>query len=264
MRHRFTGVRRLLAAVAAGGLALTLAPGLTHAGDPLRLAAKNCATLRGMQMVEANIKSGMTAAQTRSDLLKVYADRPDFVALNEIAGRTDAVLAPVGYQPLPHPGPLHRIQRRRVAHRPLERHRPGDDLRQRRPRQDRQPDHRVSACATPTGRPCARSTAARRSPWWPTTWRRGPRRSATCCSRRSTRSAARPTRLAADGPVLLAGDLNRHVGDRSYPRAALSAFQAEVDLGPGRQGAADPRPARRDDRLHLRAQRRTVRRHPSG
>ena len=103
---RFTGIRRLLAAAAVGTLALALAPGAGAGagGDAVRAAAASCTANRSVQMVEANIKSGMTAAQTRADLAKAYADKPDFVALNEVAGRSDGVLAPAGYALFRTPG----------------------------------------------------------------------------------------------------------------------------------------------------------------
>lgn len=224
MRHRFTGVRRLLAAVAAGGLALTLAPGLTHAGDPLRLAAKNCATLRGMQMVEANIKSGMTAAQTRSDLLKVYADRPDFVALNEIAGRTDAVLAPAGYQLFRTPG----------------RYTGSNAVVWRTDRWSAIAQGTIYVSAVP-GKTASQTTelGLRYANWATLRSVDGCQTISVVAYHVAPRTApigdlllpsvykigGLANQLAADGPVLLAGDLNRHVGDRSYPRAALSAFQ---------------------------------------
>ena len=98
MRQRFNGVRRLATVLAAGALGLAVVPGLAGGGDPVRLAATaTCTTTRAFQMVEANIKSGMTQAQTKADLAKVFADKPDFVAMNEVAGRSDAMLAPAGY-----------------------------------------------------------------------------------------------------------------------------------------------------------------------
>ena len=57
-----------------------------------------------MQMVEANVKTGMSAAKTKADLAKVYANRPDFVAFNEMHNRTDAAIGAPGYEVWRTPG----------------------------------------------------------------------------------------------------------------------------------------------------------------
>lgn len=57
-----------------------------------------------MRMVEANIKAGMSAADTKADIDKVYSKKPDFVAFNEIHGRTDSALVRPGYEVWRSPG----------------------------------------------------------------------------------------------------------------------------------------------------------------
>lgn len=244
MRHRLTGLRRLLATLATGGLALTLAPGLAPSGDPIALVAKTCTATRGFQMVEANIKSGMTAAQTRSDLLKVYADRPDFVALNEIAGRSDAVLAPVGYQLFRTPG----------------RYTGSNAVVWRTDRWTAIAQGTIYVTAVP-GKTASQTTElGLRYANWATL------RSVDGCQTLSVvayhvaprtapigdllmpsvyKLGGLATQLAADGPVLMAGDLNRHVGDRTYPRAALAAYQLKStwDLAGKALPTHDPRNA---------------------
>ncbi len=50
-----------------------------------------------IRLVQANLRAGMNVTQTNKDLATIYATRPDFVTLNEVNGRPDAQLAPVGY-----------------------------------------------------------------------------------------------------------------------------------------------------------------------
>lgn len=97
--RRVRRMRRTVAGTAAGLMALALAPALLSqtAGPLAPAAAAACPASRPAQMVQANVKTGMTAAQTSADLAKVFADRPDFVTLNEVHGRTDSALAQKGY-----------------------------------------------------------------------------------------------------------------------------------------------------------------------
>ncbi|WGX95256.1 hypothetical protein [Nocardioides sp. L-11A] len=60
-------------------------------------AAADPGTGSGIRLVQANIKSGMSAANTASDLGQVFAQLPDFITYNEVSSRPDAMLAPPGY-----------------------------------------------------------------------------------------------------------------------------------------------------------------------
>jgi len=57
-----------------------------------------------VQIVHANIKSGMPIEKFYKDLRKVYKDCPDFVTLNEVPRRQDQNLAPEGYDLFRTPG----------------------------------------------------------------------------------------------------------------------------------------------------------------
>lgn len=50
-----------------------------------------------IRMVQANIRSGMSAAKTTTDLNTVYATQPDFITMNEVAWRPDTTLVRPGY-----------------------------------------------------------------------------------------------------------------------------------------------------------------------
>ncbi|MBM0127966.1 hypothetical protein [Pimelobacter simplex] len=51
----------------------------------------------GVRLVQANIKSGMSLERTAADLGQVFAQLPDFITFNEVSSRPDAMLAPPGY-----------------------------------------------------------------------------------------------------------------------------------------------------------------------
>jgi len=76
----------VLAATSAGGGRADLA---TTAADP--------GSASGIRLVQANIKSGMSAGRTAADLGQVFAQVPDFITYNEVSSRPDALLAPPGY-----------------------------------------------------------------------------------------------------------------------------------------------------------------------
>ncbi|HWJ67493.1 MAG TPA: endonuclease/exonuclease/phosphatase family protein [Nocardioides sp.] len=223
-RSRFRRARRLLVGLAAMAMALVVAPVPGTAPTALNLAARDtCEPSRPMQMVEANIKAGMTRAQTRADLAKVYADSPDFVAFNEVAGRPDSMLAPSGYEIWRTPG-------RYTGANPVVW------------RTDR---WNVIARGTiyltiVGGKTATQSTELGiRYANWATlrsvdgcqtlsivAYHVAPKSSLTgdllLPSVHKLGGLARS--LAADGPVLLAGDLNRHVRSREYPRSLLSSY----------------------------------------
>lgn len=220
---RFTGIRRLLAAAAVGTLALTLAPGAGAGGDAVRAAAASCTANRSVQMVEANIKSGMTAAQTRADLAKAYADKPDFVALNEVAGRSDGVLAPAGYALFRTPG---RYTGSNVVTWRTDRwiataqgtiyvtNVPGKTA-----RQTTELGLRYASWATLRSKDGCQTLSVVSYHVAPNTEPIGDLIAASV-----KKLGGLATQLAADGPVLMAGDLNRHIGARTYPRAALTSY----------------------------------------
>ncbi|MBM7515850.1 hypothetical protein [Nocardioides nitrophenolicus] len=51
----------------------------------------------GVRLVQANIKSGMSLDRTAADLGQVFAQLPDFITFNEVSSRPDTLLAPPGY-----------------------------------------------------------------------------------------------------------------------------------------------------------------------
>lgn len=225
MRQRFSGVRRLATALAAGGLALAVVPGLTVGGDPVQLAAKaTCTTTRSFQMVEANVKSGMTQAQTKADLAKVFADKPDFVALNEVAGRSDAMLAPTGYAIWRTPG----------------RYTGANPVVWRTDRWNAMAQGTMYVSNVGGKLSTQTTELGIRYANWVTL------KSADGCQTLSVVSyhvapktepigdllipsvdklGGLANQLAADGPVLLAGDLNQHYRGRLYPRTQLTSYQ---------------------------------------
>ncbi|HWJ10400.1 MAG TPA: endonuclease/exonuclease/phosphatase family protein [Nocardioides sp.] len=222
-RIRFRTVRRLVAGLVVAMVAALAAPLGGPGTSPLAMSAGDTCPSRGMQMVEANIKAGMTQAETRADLAKVFADRPDFVAMNEVAGRPDSMLAPSGYAIWRTPG-------RYTGANPVVW------------RTDRwNAIARGTMYVTITGGKTATQTTELgiRYANWVTL------RSADGCQTLSVVAYhVAPTTtltgdlllpsvnklgglarsLAADGPVLLAGDLNRHVRSQQYPRSLLASY----------------------------------------
>ncbi|MDN5743555.1 MAG: hypothetical protein L0H31_00370 [Nocardioidaceae bacterium] len=67
-------------------------------------ARASCSSTTTMRMVEANIRAGMSAADTKADINKVYSKKPDFVAFNEIHNRADKDLVRSGYEVWRSPG----------------------------------------------------------------------------------------------------------------------------------------------------------------
>lgn len=57
-----------------------------------------------IRVVEANIKAGLEDRKFASDLRKVYRKQPDFIAFNEVPRRRDEVLAPGDYELFRTPG----------------------------------------------------------------------------------------------------------------------------------------------------------------
>jgi endonuclease/exonuclease/phosphatase family metal-dependent hydrolase len=89
----------LLAAVTALGLALVLLP-----APGVRLAATDTSALRSdvptsapIRIVQANIKSRMATAETKADIARAYAQKPDFITFNEVTYRPDSWLVRDGY-----------------------------------------------------------------------------------------------------------------------------------------------------------------------
>lgn len=227
-RQRLRTLRRLVTGLALAGLVATAAPtvgagAVSQSGIAAVAEARACSSTRGVQMVEANIKSGMSAANTRADLAKVYLDRPDFVALNEVAGRADEVLAPSGYGIFRTPG----------------RYTGSNAVTWRTDRWDVVAQGTIVVTAE-GGKTSSQTTelGLRYANW-------ASLRSVDGCQKISIVSyhVAPKTEpigdllipsvhklgglaksLAADGPVLLAGDLNRHHGSREYPRDLLASY----------------------------------------
>jgi endonuclease/exonuclease/phosphatase (EEP) superfamily protein YafD len=99
--------RRSLALLAAAATALVLAPVTSTSTSGLSAASaarRECVAQRPMKIVEANIKSGMSAAATQADINAVYSHAPDFVAFNEVPYRADELLAPGAYDIWRSPG----------------------------------------------------------------------------------------------------------------------------------------------------------------
>lgn len=61
-----------------------------------------------LTMVHANILSQLSVERFRSDVREVLAERPDLVTYNEVPLRSDAVLAPAGYD-------IHRLKKNRYT-----------------------------------------------------------------------------------------------------------------------------------------------------
>lgn len=225
MRQRFSGVRRLATALAAGALALAVTPGLVPGSDGVRLAAKDtCTTNRAFQMVEANIKSGMTQAQTRSDLAKVFADRPDFVALNEVAGRPDAMLAPGGYAIWRTPG-------RYTGANPVVWRTDRWNAIARGTMYVSNVGGKLSTQSTELGIRYANWVSLRSVDGCQTisvvSYHVAPKTEpiGDLLLPSVAKLGGLAAQLAADGPVLLAGDLNQHYRGRLYPRSLLTSYQ---------------------------------------
>ena len=223
-RSTARSVRGAVTGLALAGLLATAAPALAAGSSTVSsAAARSCPATRGAQMVEANIKSGMSASQTRADLAKVYQDRPDFVALNEVAGRTDAVLAPSGYEIFRTPG----------------RYTGSNAVTWRTDRWNVVAKGTIVVTAV-HGKTASQTTelGLRYANW-------ASLRSADGCQKISVVSyhvapktapigdllipsvhklGGLAQSLGADGPVLLAGDLNRHHGSREYPRSLLASY----------------------------------------
>jgi len=225
-RRRFVRARRLVAGAAAATTLLALAPGAVPAGgDPVRLAAKKtCAANRAFQVVQANVKAGMTKAQTKADLKKVFKDQPDFVTLNEVAGRADSLLAPAGYGIWRTPG-------RYTGANPVVW------------RTDRwNPVAKGTIYVTNVGGKTKNQTTelGLRYANWVTV------RSADGCQTLSVVSyhvapktqpignllipsveklGGLATHLATEGPVILGGDMNQHIKGPLYPRDLLTSYR---------------------------------------
>lgn len=227
---RLRRLRRLVLVLAPtglvlSGLVLAVAPALSvgGGGGAQLAAATTCPSSRAVQMVEANIKSGMTKSQTQADLNKVFLDRPDFVAFNEVAGRADSILAPSGYGIWRTPG-------RYTGANPVV-------WRKDRWNVVAQGTKYLSIQGGKTATQSA-ELGIRYANW-------ASLRSADGCQKisivayhvapKTTLTAnlllpsvhnlgALAQSLAADGPVLLAGDLNRHYKSREYPRSTLTSY----------------------------------------
>ncbi|WP_082605805.1 endonuclease/exonuclease/phosphatase family protein [Nocardioides sp. Root190] len=217
-------LRRLVSGIALAGLVLAVAPALEVGEGEVHLAAAaTCPTTRPVQMVEANIKSGMTKSQTAADLAKVFLDRPDFVAFNEVAARADSVLAPKGYAIWRTPG----------------RYTGANPVVWRTDRWNAVAQGTMYVSNQPGKTATQTTELGLRYANWVTL------RSVDGCQRISVvsyhvapkttltanlllpsvkRLGALATSLAADGPVLLAGDLNRHYRSKEYPRSTLAAY----------------------------------------
>jgi len=96
---------RSLVFLATAGTAIAMTPLLGAPSDVHQAAARAaCSPTTSMRMVEANIKAGMSASATKADIDKVYSKKPDFVAFNEVHNRSDAAIVRPGYEVWRSPG----------------------------------------------------------------------------------------------------------------------------------------------------------------
>ena len=222
-RRSRRATRRSIVFLATAGTALALTPLLGARPDVDQAAARAaCAPTTTMRMVEANVKAGMSAADTKADIDKVYSKKPDFVAFNEIHGRTDAALVRPGYEVWRSPG----------------RYIGANAVTWRTDRWEPQARGTIYVSNVPG------KVAGQVAEWgiryanWVTL------RSRDGCHIQSvvayhvapinkiTKHLGPPSvarlgelnrYLSNDGPVILAGDLNRHYKASNYPRAELKA-----------------------------------------
>ncbi|MBF4161891.1 exonuclease/endonuclease/phosphatase family protein [Nocardioides acrostichi] len=176
-----------------------------------------------VQMVQANIKSGMALGDVKADLRKVYRSCPDFVSFNEVPYRQDSLLAPQGYSLWRTPGQYRgetpvawRTDRWTAIAR-------GTTMVSNK--QGYGAGQHVMWGVRYANWVTLRSTVADQTvsvismhvaPSSP--------RTDGLVKPSVTRLGMLARDLSADGPVLMGGDLNRHYPSKTYPRETLTKY----------------------------------------
>ncbi|WP_134764547.1 endonuclease/exonuclease/phosphatase family protein [Nocardioides sp. 1609] len=225
-----TRVRTAVAAAAVAAVALTMAAVPTGsaapAAAPTTAARAAVVTPSPIMMTHANIYTGLNVKRFQADVRTVLAPLPDFVTYNEVPFRTDAVMAPTGYD-------IHRSSTNRYTSATAV------AWRTDRWTMVAEGTYRLSNWR---GKPPGRVTElGRRFANWVTLQDVEGRTLSVVAVHvapnvRGMPDLARPSvtrlgglveKLAPSGPVLVGGDFNFHYRSSRYPSDLLSAAQLE-------------------------------------
>ncbi|WP_187366848.1 endonuclease/exonuclease/phosphatase family protein [Nocardioides dongxiaopingii] len=227
-------VRTAVAAAAVAAVALTTAavptgaaaPAAAPASAPATAARAAAVTPSPIMMTHANIYTGLNVKRFQADVRTVLAPLPDFVTYNEVPFRTDAVMAPSGYD-------IHRSSTNRYTSATAV------AWRTDRWTMVAEGTYRLSNWR---GKPPGRVTElGRRFANWVTLQDLEGRTLSVVAVHvapnvRGMPDLARPSvtrlgglveKLAPSGPVLVGGDFNFHYRSSRYPSDLLSAAQLE-------------------------------------